>query len=342
MGLWYAVEGLMRLRWTMALVVATALLAVFILLRWGGVFDDRKVVVGVLNHAIVAEEALDGFKAGLGGLGWPEGGRVTYHYRGPLAGAALDAEAERLAELKPDLFLTLSTPAAKSAFKVAKNAGIPLIFAPASDPIAIGLAENLGRPGRNATGVTFGIQEPVRLQWLKTMLPDLKAILVPYNPDDLSPLASLLKITPLAGELGIRLDHAHVRNGAELDAALSAMASDVGAVFVPVDAYVASQVPRIMLATLKRGIPLSTPQRRGVQEGAFMSYGLDMHALGAQGARLAAQVLGGVPAGDLPVETAEFRLTINMDTAGRLGISLPDPILRQADLIRISRDADGR
>lgn len=331
----------MRLRWTMAMVMVTALLAVFTLLRWGGVFDERRLVIGVLNHAIVAEEALDGFKAGLGGLGWPEGGRVTYHYRGPLTGPALDSEAERLAALRPDLLLTLSTPAAKAAFKVAKEAGIPLIFAPASDPIAIGLADNLGRPGRNATGVTFGIQEPVRLQWLKSMLPDLRAVMVPYNPDDPSPLASLQKIGPVADDLGIRLDHAHVRNGAELDAALEAMASDVGAVFVPVDAYVASQVPRIMLATLRRNIPLSTPQRRGVVDGGFMSYGLDMLALGAQGARLAAQVLGGVPAGDLPVETAEFRLTINMDTAGRLGISLPDQILRQADLIRASRDGDG-
>ena len=332
----------MRLRWTMVAVVAVVFLAVAMLLRWGGVFDDRKLVVGVLNHAMVAEEALDGFKSGLGAYGYSEGGRVTYHYRGPVTGPALEAEAERLAALKPDLFLTLSTPAAKVGYAVARSSGIPLIFAPASDPMAIGLVESLGRPGRNATGVTFGIQEPVRLQWLKTILPGLKAVLVAYNPDDPSPKVSLEKIRPLAAELGIRLDSAHARNVAELDAALAAMAPDVGAVFVPVDAFVASQVPRLMLATLERGIPLTTPQRGGVVEGAFMSYGLDMRALGGQGARLAAQVLGGVPAGDLPVETAEFRLVINMETATRLGINVPDQILRQAEMIRGARGNDGR
>ncbi|KIL99878.1 hypothetical protein CCC_02667 [Paramagnetospirillum magnetotacticum MS-1] len=331
----------MHLRGGMVAMMGCALLAVFMLLRWGGVFDDRKVVVGVLNHAIVAEEALEGFKAGLASHGYVEGGQATYYYRGPLGGSVLESEAERLAALKPDLFLTLSTPAAKAAFRVAKAAGIPLIFAPASDPIAIGLAESLGRPGRNATGVTFGIQEPVRLQWLKTMLPGLTAVLVPFNPDDPSPQASLEKIRPVADGLGIRLDLAYVRSGAELDAALAAMAPDVGAVFVPVDAYVASQVPRILVATLGRNVPLTTPQRGGVVEGAFMSYGLDMRSLGAQGARLAAQVLGGVPAGDLPVETAEFRLTINVETMERLGISLPDQILRQADLIRARRGGDG-
>lgn len=332
----------MRLRWTMVAVAGAALLAVVMLLRWGGVFDDRTLVIGVLNHAIVAEEALDGFKSGLSAQGYAEGGRVTYHYRGPVTGPALEAEAERLAGLKPDLFLTLSTPAAKAAFAVAKTSGTPLIFAPASDPIAIGLVNSLGRPGRNATGVTFGIQEPVRLQWLKTMLPGLGAVLVPHNPDDPSPKVSLEKIGPVAADLGIRLDLAHARNVAELDAALAGMAPDVGAVFVPVDAFVASQVPRMMLATLARGIPLTTPQRGGVVDGAFMSYGLDMRALGGQGARLAAQVFGGVPAGDLPVETAEFRLVVNMETAGRLGIEVPDHILRQAELIRAARGGDGR
>ena len=68
----------MRLRWTMVAVVAVVLLAVAMLLRWGGVFDDRKLVIGVLNHAIVAEESLDGFKSGLGAYGYSEGGRVTY------------------------------------------------------------------------------------------------------------------------------------------------------------------------------------------------------------------------------------------------------------------------
>jgi putative ABC transport system substrate-binding protein len=332
----------MRLRGMMMAVAAGAVLGVVLLLRSGGVFDDRKVVVAVLNHAIVAEAALGGFKEGLAAEGYQEGSRVTYHYRGPVTGPGLSAEAERLAALKPDLFLTLSTPAAKAAFAVSQAAGIPLIFAPASDPIASGLVNTLGRPGRNATGVTFGLQEPVRLQWLKTLRPDLKAVLVPFNPDDPSPRNSMEKVRPVAAQLGIRLDNAHVRNLAELEDALAGMAPDVGAVFVPVDAFVASQVPRLMLGTLARNIPLSTPQRGGVVEGAFMSYGLDMSSLGRQGARLAAQVLSGVPAGDLPVETAEFRLSINMETAQRLGIEIPDHILRQADLIRERRSTDGR
>lgn len=332
----------MRLRWTMMAVGITALVAISLLLRWGGVFEGRRLVVAVLNHAIVAEEALDGFKTGLAELGYPEGDRVVYHYRGPVTGPALEAEAERLAALTPDLFLSLSTPAARVAHAVARQTSTPLVFAPASDPIAIGLADSLGHPGRNATGVTFGIQEPVRLQWLKSLLPGLKAVMVPYNPDDQSPRVSLERIRPVAAELKIRLDEVHVRNLGELDAALAGMAPDVGAVFVPVDAFIASQVPRLMLATLERGIPLTTPHRGGVVQGGFMSYGLDMRSLGAQGARLAAQILGGVPAGDLPVETAEFRLVINMETATRLRISIPGHILRQADLVRPLRGDDGR
>jgi putative ABC transport system substrate-binding protein len=49
--------------------------------------------------------------------------------------------------------------------------------------------------------------------------------------------------------------------------------------------------------------------------------------------RMADQVFKGINAGDLPVETAEVYLAINLETAKATGLDIPNEILREADVI---------
>jgi putative ABC transport system substrate-binding protein len=50
-------------------------------------------------------------------------------------------------------------------------------------------------------------------------------------------------------------------------------------------------------------------------------------------ARLADHILQGGQPADTPIETAEFFLTINLQTAERIGLEIPDIYIRQADRI---------
>jgi putative ABC transport system substrate-binding protein len=45
------------------------------------------------------------------------------------------------------------------------------------------------------------------------------------------------------------------------------------------------------------------------------------------------QLLRGTAPADLPVETADYFLTINLQTAEALGLDVPDDMLRQADAV---------
>ena len=63
------------------------------------------------------------------------------------------------------------------------------------------------------------------------------------------------------------------------------------------------------------------------------SYGIDITATGKQAARLADQIFQGVKPAELPVETAEFYLAINLKAAEAIGLDIPDKILLQADII---------
>ncbi len=54
---------------------------------------------------------------------------------------------------------------------------------------------------------------------------------------------------------------------------------------------------------------------------------------GRQGARMADRILKGAKPAVLPVETAEYFLTINLKKAQEMGLDISDDILRQADTI---------
>lgn len=321
----------MRLRLGIVVLVVVALAGLLAVI-------DRKAMTGpqtvaVLNHAAVAEPALAGFKQGMAALGWEEGRDIVYLYRGPEASpAALRAQAKDYVDAGADLVLTLSTPATQAAVDVTVPAGVPLLMAPSSDPVGSGLVKSVSDPGRPVTGVSFALQEPRRLEWLSRLVPGLTTVWVPYDFADPSPKLAVRRIQPVADALGIRLITADIRSATELRTALTAIPEGVQAVFVPPDARVASALAELLDAAFARGLVVTTPHRAGVEKGALFSYGFDLTAVGVQAARLGDQILKGVPASNLPIESADFSLSLNLDSAARLGVTVPDDVLRHARL----------
>ncbi|MDO8607555.1 MAG: ABC transporter substrate-binding protein [Phaeospirillum sp.] len=293
------------------------------------------VTIGVVNHAMVADAAFAGFRDGMVKLGWKEGDSVRYLYDGATGAVdRLDDVVLSLVARKSDLVLALSTPAALAAVRNTAASGIPVVFAPASAPVQAGIVTSLIEPGGNATGVTFGIQEPARLRWLKRLAPSVRRVLFPYNPIDPSPVAALANLQPTAEKLGLTLVPAHVRDPAELTALARSLPVDIDAVFVPPDALVASHLTQLTAACLARKLPVTVPQMVSAKmEGVLFSYGFSLEELGGQAAHMADQILRGVRPADLPVEVAEFQLSLDLRTARTLGLHIPTPVLRQARVI---------
>ena len=68
--------------------------------------------------------------------------------------------------------------------------------------------------------------------------------------------------------------------------------------------------------------------------GALVSYGPDQYAQGRQAARLVHKILTGTPPREIPVELPDrIELIINLKTAKRLGLKIPQPILLRVDRV---------
>jgi len=210
---------------------------------------------------------------------------------------------------------------------------IPLLLAASSDPVVTGLVSGLHHPGENITGVAFALQETRRLEILRRLLPRARTIWVPHDGSDPSPVASLARLRPAAEKLGLTLLSADIRGPDALRQALEELPHDIDAIFIPPDAFLASNLRPIVAAAAARGLAVSAPHAEGVAQGALFSYGFDLYALGRQAGRLAGQILSGIPAADLPIESADMQLTINLGMADHLDLSIPDDLLRHANIV---------
>jgi putative ABC transport system substrate-binding protein len=295
--------------------------------------NDKTYKVGIVNSAAIMSTAIDGFKQDLTTLGYTEGKNITYLYNGPTAKEDLEAEIQRLIDEKVDVIFTLTTNPTVKAKEMTAASGLPVVFAPVTDPIGAGIVTDLNKPGGNITGIISGLSENRRLEWLKTVAPDVQRVFIPYNPDDPSPVKTLDGLQATAEKIGVELVLLETPDKAAVEAAIANVPEDVDAIFLPSDTLVGSYVADWVAKSIELKIPTSGSSQAHVTAGVMCSYSYSPFQAGQLAADLVDHVLQGATPGELPIETAEPQASINLATANAIGLEIPDATLQQASIV---------
>jgi putative ABC transport system substrate-binding protein len=116
-------------------------------------------------------------------FGYVEGHNLAIEYRVMLGQSkTYDELAAELAHLAPDAIVVVGTPPALAAKR--QTTSIPIILAPAADPLRSGLVASLSRPGGNVTGVSLYGSEIARkrLEIFKEVVVGIQQVAVLANP----------------------------------------------------------------------------------------------------------------------------------------------------------------
>jgi putative ABC transport system substrate-binding protein len=246
------------------------------------------------------------------------------------------ALAREVLERHPAVIITPCGPALRAIREI--DRAVPVV-AGCSDPKNfLGEVASLSRPGGRTTGFTLLAPESAgkRLQLLKELVPRLSRVgILHHRHDDWG--TYLQEMDRAASNLGLTFRMLPIERPGDVDGAFAtAVQHGAEALVVFPDAITFGARARIATLAMTHRLPTVFDTRIFVADGGLLSYGPDW--FGDFPLRVIAtytdRILRGAEPGDLPIQQpSRLQLVINLRTARRLGLTVPDSLLSRADEI---------
>jgi len=286
--------------------------------------------IGFLRVGEPPNAWIESFQQGLRDHGLIEGTSYSLEFGVADDAARIPEIVGQLVRRNVDVIVASGVPSVLPAKDAAGT--IPVVFIFSGDPVAIGLATSLARPGGNLTGVTVmdAAVTAKRFQLLKVLLPGLsKAGLVlrtqgPENPRYIE------EAQRAEQNLELQVQVLTVQDADDLARRLDG-AQDIRALVVVGDAQFTIARTRIAQLALNFGLPTMFTHGAMVEAGGLMSYGPDYQDLYRQAADHVHKILRGAKPADIPVEQpTRFEQVVNLITARALGLTIPPDLIINA------------
>jgi len=274
------------------------------------------------------------FRTRLRELGYTEGKNLvieTRYARGVTE--QLPVLAAELVALKPDILVTVSTPATRAAIKATSS--IPIVFAGVADPVGAGLIASLARPGGNATGYSM-ISTELGAKWielLREIAPGAKRVAYLTNTGSGGAVLAFKRLQEEARKLGVTVQMLAGQDPARLKQSLDAIVRErYAGLIVASSGSLLDHRDQIVRFAAQHKLPAVYARREYVAAGGLLSYGADTTALIQRAADYVDRIARGAKPSEMPVERpSAVRLVLNAKTSRALGMPIPSSIRSRAD-----------
>lgn len=243
---------------------------------------------------------------------------------GPMAADLVARNVDLIVAVSP-----LSVRAAQAATKT-----IPIIAGDLeSDPVGSGFVASIARPGGNITGTFLDFPDFSKkwLEVLKEAVPQISSVAVFWDPG--TGRAQLQAVEAAARTLKLKLAVSEVRGRDAIEPAFqSAAGQGVGGLLMLSSPFIGANTKLLAELALAHRLPAITLFTDFARDGGLMAYGPNLLGFFRQQGVMAAKLLQGARAAELPVEApAKFEFVLNLKTANLLGLTVPASILLRAD-----------
>jgi putative ABC transport system substrate-binding protein len=280
------------------------------------------------------EARIDAFEQGLRELGYIDGQNAVVEYR--FADGKLDrlsAHTSELIQLNANVIVTEGTTATRYAKQATSI--VPIVMAQDPDPVGMGFAASLARPGGNITGLS-NLRADLggkRLEILRDTVPGLSRVAIIWTSTTPGNAQTLADVERTASALAIRPLILDVSGPQEIENAFqTAIKGPADGILVFASPHLLSNRVKVADAAMKSRIPTMYYTSEFVKDGGLMSYGVSATDLFRRAATYVDRIVKGARPGELPIEQpTKFELVINAKTAKAIGLTLPPTLLARAD-----------
>jgi len=195
---------------------------------------------------------------------------------------------------------------------------------PPSISVVYGLVIVPPRSGRpNVTGVYMSPPVSEYVSTIRRYLPGITRLTVLGSQDMIRSL--------FAGDSALVATY-HVSNSSELVNAVSRITDSRAFLLLPDANLLTTQVmSSVYLHSFRKNIPVLGISEANVKQGSLFAFVFEPKAVGRQIGEKVQTVLNGMEAGEIPASPPRrYNLFINGNTARKMGINLPDEMLKKA------------
>jgi putative ABC transport system substrate-binding protein len=295
------------------------------------------VVLTILAKANLPAAFESDTRQELARLGWRLGDNLRLEFRyGDNRPERLDELAREVVALQPAAALAVDDHAIRPLMR--HSTRLPIVAMFAFNPVAMGLAASLGRPGGQVTGTTMLYEDvrPKTYELARQVAPSARRVaglfdrsLVPEGQLD----AAMAGPRRMAQQAGLEYLPLPVRNAGEIEAALRSLTPvREHVLLINWDTLTFANFAPIAAQARTLRLPSGSQHQFYAQVGGLFAYGADMMAGFLRTLQKADEVLRGKPVGEIPFEQpTRVILTINQDTAKSIGLTFPREMLVRAD-----------
>ncbi|UOQ59649.1 ABC transporter substrate-binding protein [Leucobacter rhizosphaerae] len=300
----------------------------------GGDASAETVNIGIsqlVQHPAL-DAATEGFKQAFIDAGYVEGETVNFDEQNANGEQATAVTiAQNFASIDLDLVLAVATPAAQAAAQAITDK--PVLFTAVTDAVSAELVESDEEPGANVTGTSDMAPLADQLALLQEIVPDAKKVGIVYASGEVNSEVQVKAAEEAAKDLDIEIVTKTVTTANDIANATEAL-GDVDAIYVPTDNMVVAGISSLIQVAETKQIPVIGAESGTVEGGAIATLGIDYETLGKQTGEMAIKIIEGADPATTPVEFAsEFTYVVNPAAAERMGVTVPEEILSQAEII---------